>query len=117
MLPSSAATLTAATTSPTKQTDALSAVLESAGSSVYESAVSSPAPRVGTRSRKLTQNPQPVKDFAAERETLINQALDLQETVKGLIERVETARKDHCNITAENAMLLKYINNLMAAGK
>ncbi|KAI9327902.1 hypothetical protein BDR26DRAFT_874733 [Obelidium mucronatum] len=70
-----------------------------------------------TRSRKPTTSALPATpDLAAEREVLISQLLDLQEIVRGLVDRVETARNDHTLKTAENAVLLKYINNLMAAG-
>ncbi|KAJ3068605.1 hypothetical protein HDU98_008260 [Podochytrium sp. JEL0797] len=78
---------------------------------------------VRTRSRKPTVSPHPAAGVAggvgsadagaAEREVVINQLLELQESVRGLIERVESARIDHGKMAAENAMLLKYINNLM----
>ncbi|KAI8853877.1 hypothetical protein BC829DRAFT_381538 [Chytridium lagenaria] len=49
-----------------------------------------------------------------ERETILNQALDIQDILRGMIERVEQAKDEHSKQFSENAVLLKYINNLMA---
>ncbi|KAJ3230170.1 hypothetical protein HDU78_008573 [Chytriomyces hyalinus] len=115
MIPASAASLTAATTSPTKNLNASNG--NSPSSSAYLSAVSTPTGR-NARSRKptasLNKTAQPLSPDA-EREQLITQAIDLQETVRGLIDRIENARGDHTKIASENSVLLKYINNLMSA--
>ncbi|KAJ3195548.1 hypothetical protein HK101_011838 [Irineochytrium annulatum] len=49
-----------------------------------------------------------------EREELINQVLDLQDILRGTVERMESSKTEYEKQHSENAMLLKYINNLMA---
>ncbi|KAJ3211255.1 hypothetical protein HDU67_004651 [Dinochytrium kinnereticum] len=49
-----------------------------------------------------------------ERENVLNQALDIQDILRGMIERVEQAKDEHSKQVSENSVLLKYINNLMA---
>ncbi|KAJ3413326.1 hypothetical protein HDV05_008176 [Chytridiales sp. JEL 0842] len=51
-----------------------------------------------------------------ELETMINEALDLQDIVKGLIERAEAAKTEYKEQASSNSTLLKYINNLIASG-
>ncbi|TPX32957.1 hypothetical protein SeMB42_g07543 [Synchytrium endobioticum] len=54
-------------------------------------------------------------EYDSDREVLLSQVLELQDSLKDLVLRVETARNNHAQMLAENQILLKYVNNLMSA--
>ncbi|GAA5814791.1 hypothetical protein MFLAVUS_008293 [Mucor flavus] len=63
---------------------------------------------------------QPYEDVVVdgEREDLINyvrHVLELQTQLRGMISRVDTARKEHQSLTTENQLLQKYINNSLTS--
>ncbi|KAJ3128322.1 hypothetical protein HK098_004731 [Nowakowskiella sp. JEL0407] len=67
----------------------------------------------GKHSRRSTNSMfQPLDE---EREVLVSRALDLQDSILGVIGKLEAAKEAHRTQATENQMLLKYINNLMAA--
>ncbi|GAA5794765.1 hypothetical protein EDC94DRAFT_625993 [Helicostylum pulchrum] len=60
---------------------------------------------------------QPYEDVVVdgEREDLIKHVLELQTQLRGMISRVDTARKEHQSLTTENQLLQKYINNSLTS--
>ncbi|KAI8820242.1 uncharacterized protein EV422DRAFT_568207 [Fimicolochytrium jonesii] len=50
----------------------------------------------------------------SQKEELVTKILDLQEALMATLQRVESTRNDHSRLTAENQMLLQYVNNLMS---
>ncbi|KAI8075606.1 hypothetical protein BDF21DRAFT_69009 [Thamnidium elegans] len=60
---------------------------------------------------------QPYEDAVVdgEREDLIKHVLELQTQLRGMISRVDTARKEHQSLTTENQLLQKYINNSLTS--
>ncbi|KAJ1534951.1 hypothetical protein HK096_003240 [Nowakowskiella sp. JEL0078] len=48
-----------------------------------------------------------------ERETLVSHVMDLQEAVREIIVKIETAMAEHMELEDQNAVLVTYINNLM----
>ncbi|KAI8370470.1 uncharacterized protein BYT42DRAFT_89710 [Radiomyces spectabilis] len=50
-----------------------------------------------------------------QRQELIKNVLELQTQLRGLISRVDTARKEHQSLLTENQMLQKYINNSLTS--
>jgi hypothetical protein len=50
-----------------------------------------------------------------DKEALITQILSMQDSLLSSISRVETAKAAHSKLSEENATMLEYINNLMAA--
>ncbi|SAM06041.1 hypothetical protein [Absidia glauca] len=51
----------------------------------------------------------------ARREELVNNVLELQEQLRALISRVDSAKADHHSLLTENQMLQKYINNSLTS--
>ena len=56
-----------------------------------------------------------VDTMNSEKDALISQILCLQDTLSSSILRVESAKSAHFKLSEENATMLEYINNLMAA--
>ncbi|EPB84953.1 hypothetical protein PS15m_004978 [Mucor circinelloides] len=50
-----------------------------------------------------------------EREELVKHVLDLQTQLRGMLSRVDAARKEHQSLTTENQLLQKYINNSLTS--
>ncbi|KAJ1541480.1 hypothetical protein HK405_010622 [Cladochytrium tenue] len=75
-----------------------------------------PSPR-WMRTQITAPSSGPPPNEADERDQLLSQAVDLQETVRGLIERIELYKTEHRQQQEQNAVLLKYINNLVEAEK
>ncbi|KAI7872401.1 hypothetical protein BDF14DRAFT_1877617 [Spinellus fusiger] len=50
-----------------------------------------------------------------ERELLINNVIQLQTQLHGLITRVDSAKSEHQSLLTENQMLQKYINNSLTS--
>ncbi|ORZ09947.1 hypothetical protein BCR42DRAFT_381498 [Absidia repens] len=51
----------------------------------------------------------------ANREELVNNVLELQDQLRALISRVDSAKADHHSLLTENQMLQKYINNSLTS--
>ncbi|KAI8343101.1 hypothetical protein BC941DRAFT_410426 [Chlamydoabsidia padenii] len=49
------------------------------------------------------------------REELVNNVLQLQDQLRALISRVDSAKADHHSLLTENQMLQKYINNSLTS--
>ncbi|KAI9306030.1 hypothetical protein BJ944DRAFT_264197 [Cunninghamella echinulata] len=56
-----------------------------------------------------------INDEDANHEELINNVLELQNQLRALISRVDSAKKDHHSLLTENQMLQKYINNSLTS--
>lgn len=54
-------------------------------------------------------------DEAEERKRLINQVLELQNTLDDLSQRVDSVKEENLKLKSENLVLGQYIENLMAA--
>ncbi|KAK3100056.1 hypothetical protein FSP39_014025 [Pinctada imbricata] len=54
-------------------------------------------------------------DEAEEKQRLINQVLELQNTLDDLSSRVDTVKEENLKLKSENQVLGQYIENLMAA--
>ncbi|CEI85559.1 hypothetical protein RMCBS344292_00020 [Rhizopus microsporus] len=50
-----------------------------------------------------------------EREELVKRVLELQGQLKGMINKVDTARNEHQSLLKENQLLQKYINNSLTS--
>ncbi|CAO3663402.1 unnamed protein product [Rhizopus stolonifer] len=62
----------------------------------------------------------PFEDFGSlvdneEREELLKRVLELQGQLRGMINKVDTARDEHQSLTKENQLLQKYINNSLTS--
>ncbi|CDH53648.1 predicted protein [Lichtheimia corymbifera JMRC:FSU:9682] len=56
-----------------------------------------------------------ITEDAEAREALVNNVLQLQQQLRAVISRVDSAKKEHESLLTENQMLQKYINNSLTS--